>query len=65
MELGFIYPNKDMLAKFDGQSIIKVSFLGQTGLVGQKVSMLDFAGLQDVSDPWDNSKLYIGQGQSY
>ena len=32
----FFSPKKNILAKFDGQSRIRVSFLGQTGSVGQK-----------------------------
>ena len=46
-----IFPKKDILNNFDGQSRIRVSFLGPRGSVGQKVSTQDFAGLQDVSDP--------------
>ena len=40
--VGKIFPKKDILAKFDGQSRIRVSFLGQTGSVGHKVSIPGF-----------------------
>ena len=40
--VGKIFPKKDILAKFDGQSRIRVSFPGHTGSVGQKVSIPGF-----------------------